>query len=201
MKKVLSIMLILFFVCGCSVVRIDTESIDNILNVVLSKKNTLYNQVGQGYKYYVPGGVNFIESDEFNDTLYSNGTNYYLHLDVVNYYYKNGVKYSHDKNAYYSRKLDTLDGFKYNGYLKIREEGNYYYLEFVYNYAKIEAMATKKTMKDVVLNSAYILSTIKYNREVIELMLGDENFTNKTGKFQNFNSKGDSGKFELRTDN
>ena len=66
MKKI--IIFILIFVTGCSVVRIDTKSIDNIVSVVLSKNNTLYNQVGQGYKYYIPRGVSYIESNELNDT-------------------------------------------------------------------------------------------------------------------------------------
>ena len=35
----------------------------NILNVILTKDNKLYNQVGQGYKYYLPGGVTYIDSD------------------------------------------------------------------------------------------------------------------------------------------
>ena len=53
MKKII-VVLLLIFVTGCSIVRIDTNSIDNIISVVLSKNNTLYNQVGQGYKYYIP---------------------------------------------------------------------------------------------------------------------------------------------------
>ena len=61
---------------GCTVVRIDTTNIDNIISIVLSKKNTLYNRVGKGYKYYVPRGVTYIDTTELNDKLYSNG-NYY----------------------------------------------------------------------------------------------------------------------------
>ena len=40
MKKVLMMLLILTFLTGCTVVRIDTKSIDNIVGVVLSKDNT-----------------------------------------------------------------------------------------------------------------------------------------------------------------
>ena len=63
MKKIMLFLFLLLFVTGCSIVRIDTSSIDNILNVILTKDNKLYNQVGQGYKYYLPSGVTYIDSD------------------------------------------------------------------------------------------------------------------------------------------
>ena len=47
MKKSISLLLILimtFILTGCTAVRIDTDSIDNTINVVLSKNNKLYNQ-------------------------------------------------------------------------------------------------------------------------------------------------------------
>ena len=74
MKKFTIILLIMILLTsGCSVVRINTKDIDSILNAVLTKSNKLYNQVGQGYKYYIPRGVSYIESNELNDTLYFNG--------------------------------------------------------------------------------------------------------------------------------
>ena len=78
---------------GCSVVRINTKDIDSILNAVLTKSNKLYNQVGQGYKYYVPAGVTFIDNDEHNNILYCNGSYYYLYIDVIDYYYKTKIDY------------------------------------------------------------------------------------------------------------
>ena len=81
---------------GCTVVRIDTTNIDNIISVVLSKKNTLYNRVGKGYKYYVPRGVTYIDTTELNDKLYSNGNYYYLYIDAVSYYHKVKINYKED---------------------------------------------------------------------------------------------------------
>ena len=83
MKKILLLGLAALILTGCTIVRIDTTSIDNILNVVLSKENTLYNRVGRGYKYYVPRGVTYIDSSGSNDKLYSNGVYYYLYLDEI----------------------------------------------------------------------------------------------------------------------
>ena len=72
MKKKVLLGLILILLTGCTIVRIDTKSIDNITSVILSKKNTLFNRIGRGYKYYVPRGVTYIDSSGPNDKLYSN---------------------------------------------------------------------------------------------------------------------------------
>ncbi len=182
MKKVAILLCLLFLVTGCTVVRIDTSSIDNIVNVVLSKNNTLYNRIGKGYKYYVPRGVNYIDTSELNDKLYSEGVYYYLYIDAVSYFYKSEIDYDENKEAYYSRKIE---GDK-QGYLEINKVGDQYSIIFVYNYAKIEAMVDKKHIEDVVLNASYILSTVKFNDKVIELMLNEEYFTNKEETYDKF---------------
>lgn len=201
MKKAMLVILMILLVTGCSVVRIDTSSIDNILNVILTKNNKLYNQVGQGYKYYLPSGVSYIDSDDLNDILYCNGNYYYLYIDAISYYYKKESDYVEKNDIYYSKSISTNDGFKSSGYLEIEEKAGLYYLKFVYNYAKIEAVVTKSELNNVVLNSSYILSTIKYNYDIVELMLEDDYFTNKTGKYDDYNTKEDSGKFELEKEN
>lgn len=172
---------------GCTVVRIDTTNIDNIISVVLSKKNTLYNRVGKGYKYYVPRGVTYIDTTELNDKLYSNGNYYYLYIDAVSYYHKVKVNYKENKDAYYSKKIDVSGK---EGYLEIQKQKNdKYVIEFVYNYAKIEAMVDKEDINEVVLNASYILSTVKFNNKVIKLMLNETYFTNKEEKYDIFADK------------
>lgn len=195
--KLFIILLVLFITSGCSVVRIDTNNIDSMLNVILSKDNTLYNQIDQGYKYYLPGGVTYIGHDEANDILYCDGTYYYLYVNAVDYYHKRKVDYVVDSSLYYSRKLTKDDGFKYEGYLEIKEVDNDYYVKFIYNYAKIETIVSKEKINSAVLNSTYILSTIKYNYDIIELMLNEEYFSNKTGKYDNYNTKEQSTNFVL----
>ncbi|MEG0826361.1 MAG: hypothetical protein RR404_02700, partial [Bacilli bacterium] len=80
MKKIVVLIMILVLITGCTAVRIDTSSIDNTMNVVLSKNNDLFNRIGKGYKYYVPRGVNYIDNNELNDKLYTNGDYYYLYI-------------------------------------------------------------------------------------------------------------------------
>jgi len=174
-------------------VRINTNSIDNIVNVVLSKNNHLYNRVGKGYKYYVPRGVNYIDTDELNDKLYSNGIYYYLYIDAVSYYYNIDFEYQEDNSAYYSRLIDINDK---KGYLEINKTDNdKYYIEFMYNYSKIEAIVDYDDINNVILNASYILSTIKFNNNVIKLMLNEEYFVNKEEKYDIFNSKKQSDTF------
>ena len=197
MKKTILLILLIIMVSGCSIVRIDTSSIDNVLKVILTKDNSLYNQVGQGYKYYVPGGVTYIDSDDLNDILYCNGTYYYLYIDAISYYYDTKSEYVENSNAYYSKKISTSFGYKYDGYLEINEENGLYYLEFVYNHARIEAVVPIEELNNTVLNSSYILSTIKYNQSIVKLMLEEDYFTNKTGKYDNYNTKDASENFVL----
>lgn len=190
MKKI-TILFMLLLLTGCTVVRIDTSSIDNIVNVVLSKENNLFNRVGKGYKYYIPRGVSYIDTIELNDELYSNGIYYYLYVDAVGYYYKSKVNYKENSNLYYSK---VIKGDK-DGYLEIKEDNGNYHISFVYNYAKIEAKVKKEQIEEVILNSSYILSTIKFNDNIIELMLDSDYFTNKEEQYDTFSKKNENNNF------
>ncbi|MCI9110637.1 MAG: hypothetical protein HFH47_02350 [Bacilli bacterium] len=197
-KKCIIICLLTIMLTGCTIVRIDTTSIDNILDVILSKDNTLYNRVGNGYKYYVPRGVTYIDSNGTNDRLYSDGVYYYLYLDQVSYYYNNSVKFKKDNSKYYSRKLNNGDNI---GYVEITEKANnQYWIEFVYNYAKIEALVPKNKIEDTVLDASYILSTIKYNDNIIKLSLDDDFLKTKEDKYDEFSSKKEENNNFLRYD-
>ena len=181
------LILIVLFLTGCTIVRIDTKSIDNITSVVFSKNNKSYNRVGRGYKYYVPRGVTYIDSTGSNDKLYSNGVYYYLYLDEVDYYYKQTTEYKEKKNVYYSKKIKKDK--KNSGYLEIKKNGKLYLIDFVYNYAKIEALVPKNKINETVLNSSYILSTIKYNKKIIKLLLDDNYLHGKEETYPEFIKK------------
>ncbi len=197
MKKITILLFGLLLFTGCTVVRIDTKSIDNITSVILSKDNTLYNRVGKGYKYYVPRGVTYIDTSDLNDKLYSNGNYYYLYIDAVSYFYKTEVNYEENPKAYYSK---LIDGNK-KGYLEINKIGDKYKIDFFYNYSKIEAIVKKDDIKKVVLDASYILSTVKFNDNIIELMLNDDYFTNKEEQYDKFRAKAKIDKNVLGTQN
>lgn len=191
-KKIRCILLLLFLFClsGCTIVRIDASSIDTIIDVVLSKNNTLYNQVGKGYKYYIPRGVSYIDTVDFNEKLMSDGTEYYLYIDAVSYYNETEPAYEYNPNIYYSREFIINDK---KGYLEITaSENDKYFINFVYNYARIQAMVNEEEINEVVLNSSYMLSTVKFNYVVIKLMLDEEYFTNKEEQYTVFEKTNDT---------
>ena len=191
MKKIL-LLCCLLLLSGCSIVRIDTSDVDNIVSVVLSKNNDLYNQIGKGYKYYVPRGVSYIDTNDYNDVLYSDGIYYYLYIDVVSYYYKVEKEYKENPDAYYSKKIDN-NGKK--GYLEINKQDNgRYFIEFMYNYSKMETEANYENINDIVLNMSYILSTVKFNDNVVKVVL-DEDFLVSEEKYDIFTSKKETDDF------
>lgn len=190
MKKIIMI-IVLLLTTGCTVVRIDTSNVDTITKVVLSKDNQLYNRIGKGYKYYKPRGVSYLDTNELNDILYSDGNKYYLYIDAVSYYYHTDIDYIEKTDVYYSRKID---GDK-SGYLEITEENNKYHIEFVYNYAHFETLVEEKDINKVVLDASYILSTVKFNDNIIALMLNDEYFINKEQQFDEFKLKEEDNNF------
>ncbi|MDD2181559.1 MAG: hypothetical protein PHW32_04235 [Bacilli bacterium] len=192
MKKIMIVLIGIILLSGCTVVRIDTKSIDNIVSVVLSKDNKLFNQIGKGYKYYIPRGVNYLDTTELNNKLYSKGNYYYLYIDVISYYHDKKIEYQVDENAYYSSSID-INGK--TGYLEINKIDDEYFVEFMYNYAKIESLVAKNDIEDVVLDASYILSTIKFNNNVIKLMLNSDFFTNREEKYDIFTSKKETTNF------
>lgn len=181
MKKIVSLLLLMFIFTGCTVVRIDTSDIDNIVDVVLSKDNKLYNHVGKGYKYYIPRGVTYIDTIDFNDRLYSDGNYYYLYIDAVSYFYNKDFNYQKSSNSYYYKEID-VDGKK--GYIDVIEVNGKYLVKFIYNYAHIKCLVEKDKINDVILNSTYILSTVKFNNNVIRIMLNEDYFKYKEEKFE-----------------
>lgn len=196
MKKYLILFLTLML-SGCSVVRINTNSLDTIVDVVLSKNNTLYNKDGQGYKYYIPNGVTHIDTDDLSHTLYYKGEYLYLYVDIVSYYYKKNIKYKKNDYAYFSKKIGNDDK---TGYVEVIKKDDLYYVNFYYNYARIEALVSRDNLSNTILNASYILSTIKYNKGLIKTMLDDEYLINKAGKYDLFKTNDKTEKFVLEKD-
>lgn len=192
MRKFVSLLLFVFFLTGCTMVRINTNDIDNTVDIILSKENKLYNQIGKGYKYYIPRGVTYIDTVEFNDKLYSDGNYYYLHIDAVSYLYQKEIKIEKSEDSYYFKKID-IDGKI--GYINIKEVNKKYLIDFVYNYAHIKALVDKEDINLVILNSSYILSTVKFNNNVIKIMLQEDYFKNKEEKFELFINDSDKNNF------
>lgn len=186
MKKLIILVVLAITLTGCTVVRIDTKNIENIVSVILSKDNNLYNRVGRGYKYYVPRGVTHIDTNDLNEKLYSEGNYYYLYIDAISYFHQKKLDYKINEDAYYSQKIEANGK---EGYLEINKIDDLYFIEFMYNFAKIEAMLPFDSINRAVLKSSYILSTIDFNQEVVKIMLDDNYFTSREEVYDIFSAQ------------
>lgn len=170
--KIISILLIVFIlVTGCSVTTLDNSNYSKNIDTILSSKNKSYNQYFEGYKYYVPYNLKFISKEEYNAVLKDKYNNkYYLYVDAISYYYKEKNNYEIDSNAYYSKELNYKDKF---GYVQINKIKNKYLVQYVYNYAKVECYVEKDEINDVLINISYLLRSIKYNRSILNSLIGE----------------------------
>lgn len=187
MKKLLVLLSILTLLTGCTVTKINKDSIDKVIDSVMKKDSKLKNVHFEGYSYYVPRGIRFVDKKEYNAILkdeYNN--NYYLYVDVISYYHKVKEKYKVNKKAYYSKKVKTKNKF---GYVEIKEDKTGYLVEAMYNYAKIEAYVEKDSLNDAMTNISMILSSMKYNDKVLSSTVGENILSYKEESYNIFKTK------------
>lgn len=187
MKKLLVLLSILTLLTGCTITKINKDSIDKVIDSVMKKDSKLKNVHFEGYSYYVPRGIRFVDKKEYNAILkdeYNN--NYYLYVDVISYYHKVKEKYKLNKKAYYSNEVKTKNKF---GYVEIKEDKTGYLVEAMYNYAKIEAYVEKDSLNDAMTNISMILSSMKYNDKVLSSTVGENILSYKEESYNIFKTK------------
>ena len=144
--------------------------------------------MSNGYKYYIPTGVKLLKSSNYNEELCYNGNTYYLHVDVINYYYKTRIEYEEDESLYFSKKLSYNNK---EGYVEITKKDEQYLVSIYYNYAKIETYTNEKDLKNTIINLCYLLNSIKYNDSIIAFTVGEGNMEFKEEDFIFFTPKED----------
>jgi hypothetical protein len=156
-------------VCGC--VNINKSSIEEILTDSLSSELNFYNTQREGYKYYIPKGIKALTKNDYNEILADDTYKYYMYVDVLSYYNQVSFDYIKRTDVYYSNVIKYEDKF---GYLEIKSfENEKYLIEIMYNYAKIEVMVEQKDINKTIAYAISILSSIEYNDNVLENLLGD----------------------------
>ena len=152
------------------------------MKVLLSSDVEIYNVHFDGYKYFVPKGLKFLNKEEYNAIFTDRYNNkYYLYVDAISYYHKTKNTYMIDEKIHYSNKLEYNDK---TGYINIEEIDGKYFVQFMFNYAKMEAYVPEEDLTTVVNNMCLVLRTVKFNDDVVESLIGDnvlsyqeENFT------------------------
>ncbi len=169
LKKIL-IIICAFLLVGCTKTNIDNMSLEEIVTSTIKKESKLYNTNSIGYKYYLPTEFSVYKEDDFVQELLSHNNSYYLNIDVVSYYYKNNIVSEHDYDDY---EYFTFENKDKNGYLRIRKNSDYFFVELCYNYAIIEVEVKEEDIKYAVSRSISILNSIRYNDLVIEKYIND----------------------------
>ena len=175
MKK-LTVLLstILVLMTGCGITKLsDTNTLKNI-KTIMSEETNLHNVNYDGYKYYLPKGISFVSKDDYNAVLKDGNNN---------------RSYEENYDLYLSKKL------KFNnktGYIQIEEIDSKYFIQYVYNYVKLESYVSKEDLNDVIINQSYILRSVKYNDKVLESIVGDNVLDYKEVEYNLF--KADSNK-------
>ena len=184
MKKLIVLLSVVFLMTGCKAVQLGASDIGRNMKVLLSKDVEIYNVHFDGYKYFVPKGLKFLNKEEYNAIFTDRYNNkYYLYVDAIGYYHKTEINYKVENDIHYSKKLNYNDKV---GYIRIEKLENGYFVEFVYNYAKMEACVTEENLANVITNMCYILRTIKFNDAVLESLIGENILSYKEEEFTLF---------------
>ena len=191
MKRLIVLLsIVVVLATGCSVYKLDNTNISKNIKILLSHKTNLHNVNYDGYRYYLPKGVSFVNKDSYNALLKDmNNNRYYMYVDVISYYHKKENDYEINNDSHYSQRLDYNNK---TGYVQIDEIDDKYFIQFVYNYVKIEAYVSKKDLTDSITNICYILRSVKFNDSVIESLIGENALDYQEEDFSLF--KADSSK-------
>lgn len=168
-KKLILILTMLIVTTGC--VNVQNASVEEITDEILKSKFVIYNHNNKGFKYYLPNGMTVSYKDEYNEIIKSNGYTYYLYVDLVRYFAGESLDYN-EEDAYLSSVFTNDDK---NGIINVYyKEKNSYLVTVEYNYAKVETYVKKQDINEAIANALTITTTIKYNKSIIENMIGKD---------------------------
>ena len=191
MKKVLCLLATVLLLCGCS--KINDKNYDELINSVVASNYKMENTYRTGYKYYTPTNMDILNTLDYNETLADDNYKYYLYVDVISYYNQDIEKFKEDDKAVYSKSINYEDKY---GYIEINKWKNgKYLLEIMYNYAKIEVIVDEENIKSAITNSMVVLSSVKYNNNLLESIVGENVLTAKEIEFNIFETKKNESNF------
>lgn len=193
MKRFILIAIVLL-ASGCTNINKNLTSKDDIdknfntLQATITDSNyEMYNNYRTGYKYYTPKGLYVRGGSEYNEIINSRKYSYHLYVDVISFYNRVISKYEEDSKALYSKQINNKDKF---GYVEVNElKNDRYLLEIMYNYAKIGVIVDKSDLEVAFANSMIILSSVKYNNDILTNLVGENVLTSKEIEFNIFETK------------
>ena len=172
MKKILILfsLFMCIFLTGCTF--ISDKSMEEIIKEGTNRGAIVYNTYRKGYKYNLPRGLTVLDSTEYNEVIADEKYTYYLYVDAVSHFNKVIDKYEETDKAHTSMQISFEDKY---GYLEINViEDDKYFIEIMYNYAKIEVIVRDVDAKVVVSNALSILASIDFNNDILKKILDEE---------------------------
>ncbi len=165
-KYFLILLLVLFCLTGCTTINKKTP--DDVVMLSLNevvKTNTAF----KGFKLYVPTNMNVMNDKAGNVVLTTNGDKYYLYVDLISYYNKvsNDYKINEEQETFYSKILNDSEK---SGYVLVTKYDSKYFVEVMYNYAKIEVITNN--YKEALSKSLIILNNLEFNDKIIDSLVG-----------------------------
>lgn len=184
MRKTL-LLLLIFLLLGCNKLdNYETDYYKYVKNIIDNDKK-ITNMSFDGYKLYLPKGINIKKSLNNNVILSSEDTLMYLYVDIISYYYKKDILIN-DEGYDYFKKIDGN-----NGYLVVDENNGKYYINIGYNYSNIEFFCEKKDISKLLTFSSIILNNIDFNKSIIEKELNNS-YNNSGEKIYEINDLKDT---------
>ena len=108
----------------------------------------------------------------------------------MSYINKSELQYKENNSSKYSRMINFNNK---KGYIEINLwKNNQYLIEIMYNYAKIEVMVDEGQIKEALIKSINILSSVKYNDVIINNLLNDDNLDYTEEIFDMFKDRVDN---------
>jgi len=176
-KKIIILILLSFVLFGCKAIQ--DMSIDEVVNNSVESTVKVYNKYRNGYKYFLPKSMTVVNSKEYNEVIKFKDYKMYLYVDAVSYYNKIIDIYETNDESYVSMQISYEDKY---GYLEINKiDNDKYFIEIMYNYAKIEVIVKEKDIKLTINNSLNILNSIKFDTNILKTLLDEE-----TSKFKEY---------------
>ena len=184
MKKTIFLSIILLLTTACTNInKIDYK--ENINDIIKNNENNnIYNHVSTGYKYYLPKYMNIKNTGNYNEEINSNDNTYHLYVDIISRHNKIDVENNNECQTSYDFSNNNL-----KGNLCINNINNKYLVEIVYNYAKIEVIVNNCYLNEAINNSLIILSTIKYDDDLIDGLVVENKIKNKEETLNIFGEK------------
>ncbi len=169
-KRFILALFVCVLLCGCTPVQ--EMSIQEVIDNGTSRTVSVYNKYRKGYKYNLPKGLDVVHYIDYNETVESKDYTYYLYVDCVSYFNKVIEKYEVSEKAYVSMPISYEDKY---GYLEINKLNNgKYFIELMYNYAKIEVIVNKNDINVTLANGMSILTSVDFDDNVLSTILDEE---------------------------